>query len=56
MHEQEYSLRCSPLRASDERRVRSRTGGWSHPVPMIKEEIEKQLGWRDEAPFYTLGP
>jgi phosphomethylpyrimidine synthase len=26
------------------------------PMHMIKENIEKQLEWCDEAPFYTLGP
>jgi phosphomethylpyrimidine synthase len=26
------------------------------PMHMIKENMEKQLGWCDEAPFYTLGP
>ncbi|HEX4707205.1 MAG TPA: phosphomethylpyrimidine synthase ThiC [Candidatus Udaeobacter sp.] len=26
------------------------------PVHMIKENMEKQLEWCDEAPFYTLGP
>jgi len=28
MHQQEYSLRCSPLSASDELRERCRTGDW----------------------------
>ena len=26
------------------------------PMHMIKENMEKQLSWCDEAPFYTLGP
>ncbi|HEU0210041.1 MAG TPA: phosphomethylpyrimidine synthase ThiC, partial [Candidatus Udaeobacter sp.] len=26
------------------------------PMQMIKENMEKQLEWCDEAPFYTLGP
>ena len=26
------------------------------PMHMIKENMEKQLEWCDEAPFYTLGP
>ena len=26
------------------------------PIHMIKENMEKQLEWCDEAPFYTLGP
>ena len=26
------------------------------PMHMIKENMEKQLDWCDEAPFYTLGP
>jgi phosphomethylpyrimidine synthase len=26
------------------------------PMHMIKENMEKQLAWCDEAPFYTLGP
>jgi phosphomethylpyrimidine synthase len=26
------------------------------PMDMIKENMEKQLEWCDEAPFYTLGP
>jgi len=26
------------------------------PLHMIKENMEKQLDWCDEAPFYTLGP
>lgn len=26
------------------------------PMHMIRENVEKQLGWCDEAPFYTLGP
>jgi phosphomethylpyrimidine synthase len=26
------------------------------PMHMIRENMEKQLGWCDEAPFYTLGP
>jgi phosphomethylpyrimidine synthase len=26
------------------------------PLHMIKENVEKQLEWCDEAPFYTLGP
>jgi phosphomethylpyrimidine synthase len=26
------------------------------PMHLIKENMEKQLEWCDEAPFYTLGP
>ena len=26
------------------------------PMHQIKENMEKQLEWCDEAPFYTLGP
>jgi phosphomethylpyrimidine synthase len=26
------------------------------PMHLIKENVEKQLAWCDEAPFYTLGP
>ena len=26
------------------------------PMHMIRENMEKQLAWCDEAPFYTLGP
>ena len=26
------------------------------PMHMVKENVEKQLEWCDEAPFYTLGP
>ena len=26
------------------------------PMPMIEENMAKQLEWRGEAPFYTLGP
>src|SRR5437870_12960717 len=25
-------------------------------MPMIKEDMDQQLEWCDEAPFYTLGP
>ena len=26
------------------------------PMHLIKENMDKQLEWCDEAPFYTLGP
>ena len=26
------------------------------PMHLIRENMEKQLKWCDEAPFYTLGP
>src|SRR6478609_4054362 len=37
--------------------VQVRNEGPGHiPMHMIKENMEKQLSWCDEAPFYTLGP
>ena len=38
-------------------RVQVMNEGPGHiPMHMIKENMEKQLEWCDEAPFYTLGP
>ncbi len=31
-------------------------GPWHIPMHLIKENMEKQLEWCGEAPFYTLGP
>ena len=45
-HEDRLGVR----RAGDER------GPGHIPMHLIKENMEKQLEWCDEAPFYTLGP
>jgi phosphomethylpyrimidine synthase len=42
--------RLEASRASDER------GPGHIPMHLIRENMEKQLEWCDEAPFYTLGP
>ncbi|MDH3206772.1 MAG: phosphomethylpyrimidine synthase ThiC [Gemmatimonadota bacterium] len=53
----ELKVQGELTRVAWERGVQVMNEGPGHvPMHLIKENMEKQLEWCDEAPFYTLGP
>jgi phosphomethylpyrimidine synthase len=50
-----HARRADPARLGQHVQVMNEGPGHI-PMHMIKENMEKQLEWCDEAPFYTLGP